>query len=99
MSESYTPYEQGFADGLTAYAVNNDGVQYVGSTGTTRIKAIEKMHETWNFAPPDNNESELLDALVPIIWKSIDKDNMEFQATITCYGMDKIHAAIKNSKG
>ena len=31
-----------------------------------------------------------LHAFEEIQWKSIDKDNMEYQATITCWQMDKI---------
>jgi len=38
--------------------------------------------------------TELLEKGIKVLenikWKSIDKDNMEFSATITCYQMDKL---------
>ena len=36
----------------------------------------------------------LLEALATIKWKSADKDNMEFVATITCFQHDEIRAAL-----
>jgi hypothetical protein len=45
---------------------------------------------------------EELEAQVGVLkgikWKSIDKDNMEYQATITCWQHDKLTAAIKESE-
>jgi hypothetical protein len=34
-------YEQGYVDGLWAYAWWKDGVAYVGSTGTTYAQAVD----------------------------------------------------------
>jgi hypothetical protein len=36
-------------------------------------------------------------ALEGIKWKSADRDNMEFSATITCFQMDKIRALLSTS--
>lgn len=38
---------------------------------------------------------ELVDVLKSIKWKSADRDNMEFTATITCWQMDDLRAAIE----
>jgi len=32
-------------------------------------------------------------------WKSVDKDNMEFEARITCYTLDKIRQALRGESG
>lgn len=42
---------------------------------------------------------ELLGALDGIRWKSADRDNMEFAATITYVQMDAIRAALKKARG
>lgn len=34
-------YDMGYIDGLSAYAWWKDGVQYVGSCGTTLVKALK----------------------------------------------------------
>lgn len=34
-----------------------------------------------------------------IKWRSIDRDNMEFSATITCWQMDAIRAALTTGEG
>jgi hypothetical protein len=36
------------------------------------------------------------EALASIKWRSIDRDNMEFSATITCFQMDRLNAAMKD---
>lgn len=45
-------YEQGFLDGIKAYAWWKDGQQMVGTTGKTLKKAQENYRETWNFNIP-----------------------------------------------
>lgn len=40
---------------------------------------------------------ELEAALNGIHWRSVDNDNMEFSATITCFKMDNITAALKTA--
>ena len=40
----------------------------------------------------------LREALKEPEWKSADKDNMEFEARITCWQMDNIRAALKTGK-
>ncbi len=37
-------------------------------------------------------------ALKNIKWQSVDKDNMEFEARITCFQMDNIRAALKEDR-
>ncbi len=44
-------YKQGFIDGITAYAYQNNGTSYVGTTGRTLEKAILEVEQTWNYAP------------------------------------------------
>ncbi len=44
-------YKQGFIDGLTAYAWWKDGIQYVGTSGTTLSQAIKEVEESWNYNP------------------------------------------------
>lgn len=44
-------YDQGFRDGLTAYAWWKDGVQMVGNCGATLEGAVEKRIATWNYGP------------------------------------------------
>lgn len=45
-------YKQGFVDGLTAYAIWNDGEQTVGSLGRTLKNAVADVERTWNYMPP-----------------------------------------------
>ena len=44
-------YKKGFIDGITAYAYQNNGTSYVGTTGRTLEKAILEVEQTWNYAP------------------------------------------------
>ena len=44
-------YKQGFIDGITAYAYQNNGTSYVGTTGRTLENAILEVEQTWNYAP------------------------------------------------
>ena len=57
----------------------------------------------WGKVPKEYNKpkslegfamSERSDVVKKIKWKSIDKDNMQFQATITYFQMDKLEAAL-----
>ena len=41
-----------------------------------------------------NAYEPMREALAGIKWKSADRDNMEFSATITCWQMDRIRAAL-----
>ena len=45
-------YRKGFIDGLRAYAHWKDGVEVVGTLGTTSREAIENVEATWNYAEP-----------------------------------------------
>lgn len=47
-----TPYERGFIDGLTAYAIMRDGVYYIGNERTLK-SCIEKVRDTWNYQEPE----------------------------------------------
>ena len=42
-------YDKGFKAGLEAYAWWKDGIQYVGTSGTTLKQALEKLEEIWNY--------------------------------------------------
>ncbi len=57
MDDAHPPrpldYEQGYIDGLTAYAWWKDGVQYVGTTGTSLQEAIDRRHREWNYKGPE----------------------------------------------
>ena len=45
-------YEQGFRDGLKTFAWWKDGIEEVGTTGTTLKKAQRNLEELWNYNPP-----------------------------------------------
>jgi hypothetical protein len=40
---------------------------------------------------------EALNFLMTTEWKSVDKDNMEFEGRVTCYQLDKARAALKDA--
>ena len=42
-------YDEGYRDGLEAYAHWQNGTQYVGSCGTTLVAAIERRKTNWNY--------------------------------------------------
>jgi len=42
-------YTEGFIDGMTCFAWWKDGIQYVGTTGTTLNEAIKNVQEMWNY--------------------------------------------------
>lgn len=42
MADELTEYQRGYLDGLWAYAWWKDGEVFVGSTGTTYRRAVEK---------------------------------------------------------
>lgn len=44
-----TAYQLGFQDGLRAYAHWQNGVELVGTNGTTLKEALVKVKETWNY--------------------------------------------------
>jgi len=50
-------YRRGFCDGTREYAYTSSepwaesGVQYVGTTGTTLRRALERVEETHNYSP------------------------------------------------
>ena len=50
-------YRQGFIDGLTAFAVWRDGVQWCGDPGMSLKEAKAGLEEIWNFNP-DNGIPE-----------------------------------------
>lgn len=50
-----TAYDQGFSDGLRAYAINRDGEQYVGSPELNLKMAIGGRAKTWSYSPPTLN--------------------------------------------
>lgn len=58
MTMSRKDYDEGFKDGLKAFAHWKDGIEYVGTTGWTLKKAIEKLSSTWNYYPPKENCDE-----------------------------------------
>ncbi len=50
-------YDDGFIDGLAAYAWWADGVQYVGTSGRTLKEAIEKRRTGNSYNPPSSPNS------------------------------------------
>ena len=40
---------------------------------------------------------EALNFLMTTRWKSVDKDNMEFEGRVTCYQLDRARAALKDA--
>jgi hypothetical protein len=57
MPGKWTPYHQGFLDGLRAYAHWKDGTMYVGTCGTTLREASLRVEEHSEFSPPKQNEN------------------------------------------
>lgn len=49
---AFDEYNEGFKDGLRAFAWWKDGVQYVGTCGTTLLQAIDGMASNPEYAPP-----------------------------------------------
>lgn len=49
-------YDQGFIDGLTAYAINRGGEQVVGHGHRTLKDAVERRHEGWSYTGPRSEE-------------------------------------------
>lgn len=58
----HTPYEQGFIEGMTAYAISKNGTQVIGNDRPLR-GCIEELYTTWNFNPPADATADLLTAL------------------------------------
>ena len=58
MATNQEAYKQGYIDGLTCMAWWKDGVQYVGSCGTTLKEAIAEAEKglPWNYIPPKETE-------------------------------------------
>ena len=52
-------YKQGFIDGIKAYAYQNNGTSYVGTTGRTLGNAILEVEQTWNYAPSPTEVAKL----------------------------------------
>ena len=46
-------YDQGFIDGLTAFAHWQEGYQYVGTGGILLSTAIKQRLEIWNYHPTE----------------------------------------------
>ena len=53
-------YEQGLRDGLAAFAINNDGSQWVGDPRKELKKAQEDLEDLWNYDPPSEEQGEKL---------------------------------------
>ncbi len=49
-------YDKGYVNGLAAYAWWKDGVEQVGTAGTTLKKAKEERKDTYNYNPPEERE-------------------------------------------
>jgi len=45
-------YQQGFEDGIIAYAHIKNGITYVGTVGRLQSEALKRVKETWNYKPP-----------------------------------------------
>jgi len=46
-------YRKGFEDGLKCFAWWKDGVQYVGTCGTTLRDALRQIRTLWGYDPPE----------------------------------------------
>lgn len=45
-------YDEGYKDGLTAFAHWKNGKQYVGTSGSLLSQAIRNRRQIWNYKPP-----------------------------------------------
>jgi hypothetical protein len=66
-----------------------------GLVGDWSLKAVKRRVEAENLRAENDR---LTAALENIKWQSADKDNMEFEARITCFQMDNIRAALKEDR-
>ena len=44
-------YDEGYKDGMRAYAHWREGKMYVGTTGTSLSEALKSRRENWNYFP------------------------------------------------
>lgn len=57
MSDKLSDYDQGFIDGLQAFAWSKDGIQYCGTTELWPLKvAVLELKKLWNYSPPCHEE-------------------------------------------
>ena len=81
------------ADDLEKLKAENERLR--GLVGDWSLKAVKRRVEAENLRAENER---LLAALENIKWQSADKDNMEFEARITCFQMDNIRAALKEPR-
>ena len=63
-----------------------------------RSELYEKAREdSFNAAMENDRLREALNFLMTTRWKSVDKDNMEFEGRVTCYQLDKARAALEDA--
>lgn len=61
---------------------------------------VVAVHVDQLSVPPANPDEvrEALEFLMKTKWKSVDKDNMEFEGRVTCYQLDKARAALSSAR-
>jgi hypothetical protein len=57
-----------------------------------RVEELERKLRDWRDGDREGVVAQYLNLYEQIKWRSVDKDNMEFTATITCWQMDAIRA-------
>ena len=61
------------------------------------MAAARKSDEIAALRAENERLREALNFLMTTEWKSVDKDNMEFEGRVTCYQLDKARAALKDA--
>ena len=72
-----TAWLKGYIEGLRAYAWWKDGVQYVGTCGTTLKEAIEDAEREYAVQTEDDREDRALDALIVAAMRGIEPEQID----------------------
>jgi hypothetical protein len=92
-------------EGGTGFRYGSPWVEeaWTGDDQDEETKAnIERLAQCWNACadiPNPSAISEVVEALKGLRWKSADRDNMEYSATVTYSELDKIRAALAKLEG
>jgi erythromycin esterase-like protein len=63
------------------------------SAATDTVSLMMAADARWRLASAENER--LRAAIVGLRWKSVDRDNMEFECRVTCYEKDKLDALVQ----
>ena len=87
------------AQRLAAKVVSGGIVQQAAERLVYQIVEVCAEHERDNIASLRAENERLREALSFLMktkWKSVDRDNMEFEGRVTCYQLERARAALKD---